>query len=155
MRVLRNTIKKKAQFDIKDLEVVSVARECFVPALFVHGQSDIFVRPHHSEELYDAYGGDKMRILVEGDHNSMRPQFFLDSAVIFFCNTLLNGQPQSQTESYTQSAEEIELLFHNPSHQDNHIEDEDHEDANGYILQNNSSKDETDNHVNGVVAVME
>jgi hypothetical protein len=36
-----------------------------------------------------AYAGDKNLVLVEGDHNSPRPDFFLDSVGIFFHNTLL------------------------------------------------------------------
>jgi len=165
LRVLRATIKKKAQFDLKDLEVVSVARACFVPSLFVHGQNDTFVRPQHSVELYESYGGDKTRMIIDGDHNSARPQFFLDSAVIFFCNTLLNGQPPPHTDSSysSQSSEDFELIFQD-NNQDNNNNDNDNininnnnnneEEADKYIVDSNQNKcnsEANDNHVNGVV----
>jgi len=38
--------------------------------------------------LHDSYAGDKNLIKFDGDHNSSRPEFFNNSAVIFFVNTL-------------------------------------------------------------------
>ena len=63
-------------------------KECFIPALFATGEQDDFIKPHHTQALHDAYAGDKNLIKFEGDHNSSRPEFFLNSAVIFFTNTL-------------------------------------------------------------------
>ena len=63
-------------------------KECFIPALFATGEQDDFIKPHHTQSLHDAYAGDKNLIKFEGDHNSSRPEFFLNSAVIFFTNTL-------------------------------------------------------------------
>ena len=34
------------------LEPIAVVGSCFIPALFVHGESDTFIGPHHSHELY-------------------------------------------------------------------------------------------------------
>jgi len=38
--------------------------------------------------MFAKYGGDKNIIRVEGDHNSDRPFFMLDSVSIFFHNVL-------------------------------------------------------------------
>jgi len=38
--------------------------------------------------MYEKYAGDKNFIKFEGDHNTHRPVFFYDSAVIFFIGTL-------------------------------------------------------------------
>jgi hypothetical protein len=38
--------------------------------------------------LHEAYAGDKNLISFEGDHNSPRPEFFFNSVVNFFNNTL-------------------------------------------------------------------
>jgi pimeloyl-ACP methyl ester carboxylesterase len=81
MKPIRSTIKKKAKFDIKSLEILDLIGKCFIPALFIHGRDDNFVLPMHSELLYNLYSGDKNRIVVDGNHNSMRPNFFMDSAV--------------------------------------------------------------------------
>jgi PhoPQ-activated pathogenicity-related protein len=54
----------------------------------VAGRNDDFIGPHHSQQIYDAYAGDKNLILVEGDHNSIRPRFMFDSVSIFLQQTL-------------------------------------------------------------------
>jgi pimeloyl-ACP methyl ester carboxylesterase len=86
--LVRNSILKRAHFDISDVNPIDHVGEAFIPALFVVANSDVFIRPHHSEELHSAYAGDKDLRRVEGDHNSARPQFFLDSVGVFFYNTL-------------------------------------------------------------------
>jgi len=113
---MRMSIKKRAHFDLRALELLEMANQCYIPALFVHGEYDTFVRPQHSEDLYSRYGGDKNRIVVDGDHNSMRPQFFMDSAVIFFNNTLYSGDSPrpplvlAQNHNNTSSSEHSSLL---------------------------------------------
>ncbi|KAJ4755308.1 alpha/beta-Hydrolases superfamily protein [Rhynchospora pubera] len=85
---MRKIIKKKANFDIMDLDTIEVAKRSFVPVLFGHAIDDDFIQPHHSERICDAYMGDKNIIKFEGDHNSPRPQFYFDSVTIFFHNVL-------------------------------------------------------------------
>lgn len=88
LNMIRSTIKGKARFDINELNPLSHADKTFIPALFVAAESDSFINPNHARKLYDAYTGDKNLVIVEGDHNSARPKFFLDSVAIFFYNTL-------------------------------------------------------------------
>ena len=83
IRMIRNSVKKSANFDIKHISPVAHADKCFIPALFVAGEHDDFINPHHSQQIHDRYAGDKNIILVEGDHNSPRPKFMFDSASIF------------------------------------------------------------------------
>ena len=63
-------------------------KECFIPAMFAAGKQDTFIQPHHTEELFKAYAGDKNKVLFDGDHNTPRPSFFHDSVAIFFHQTL-------------------------------------------------------------------
>ena len=42
----------------------------------------------HSQRLHDAYAGDKDFITFKGDHNSVRPQQFYSSALIFLLRAL-------------------------------------------------------------------
>ncbi|CAN0898547.1 Uncharacterized protein YqkD [Linum grandiflorum] len=88
IQYMRKAIQKKAKFDITDLNTIKVAKSCFVPALFGHANEDDFIKPHHSDRIYEAYMGDKNIIKFEGDHNSPRPQFYFDSINIFFHNVL-------------------------------------------------------------------
>ncbi|XP_074584750.1 uncharacterized protein LOC141840607 [Curcuma longa] len=98
---MRKVIKKKANFDILDLDTIPVARRCFVPVLLGHAIDDDFIHPHHSDHIFDAYNGDKNIIKFDGDHNSPRPQFYFDSITIFFHNVL--APPSSISD---------ELYFH-------------------------------------------
>lgn len=83
IRMLQGSVKKQAGFSIKQISPILHADRCFIPALFVAGEHDDFIKKHHSEQLYERYAGDKNLIIVEGDHNSPRPKFMFDSASIF------------------------------------------------------------------------
>jgi len=86
--LIRRSVRRRAKFDPKDVAPIGNCGKCFIPALFAHGEKDIFIKPHHSEQLHAAYAGDKNLILFDGDHNSERPDFYFDSAVIFLRQTL-------------------------------------------------------------------
>jgi hypothetical protein len=88
LKLVKTTVQKKAGFKLDDIEPITYAKRCFIPALFVAAKDDAFVKPHHSKLLHDVYPGDKNLVSIDGDHNSMRPRFFKDSAAIFFYNTL-------------------------------------------------------------------
>ena len=86
--MIRGSVKKQAGFNIKDISPIKNVDKCFIPALFVAGESDDFILPHHSEAIHAKYAGDKNMVRVEGDHNSARPRFLFDSATIFLQNYL-------------------------------------------------------------------
>ncbi len=88
LKLIRKSIKSRAKFDINDLTPIEHVGQCFIPALFAAGKEDNFILPSHTQALHDRYAGDKNLVLVDGDHNSPRPQFFLDSIGIFFYNTM-------------------------------------------------------------------
>eukprot|EP01038_Epipyxis_sp_PR26KG_P004258 gene4258-6037_t len=88
IKFIRSSVQKLAGFDIKDLSPVTHADKCFIPALFIAAEHDLFVPKHHSQMIHDKYGGDKNLIIVEGDHNSQRPLFLFHSASIFLITTL-------------------------------------------------------------------
>ena len=62
--------------------------QCFIPALFGTGTNDTFILPHHTQDLYEAYAGDKQAVFFEGNHHGNRPEEFLNAVVIFFFNVL-------------------------------------------------------------------
>ena len=88
VKMIRETIKKKANFDINDIEPKVFAERCFIPALFCHGKNDNFVNIHHCKDLYAVYAGEKTVTYVDGNHNDARPDYFLNSVAIFFYNAL-------------------------------------------------------------------
>ena len=84
-KTIKNTIKEKAEFSLDSLETASYARECVVPAFFCHAKNDSFVLLHHCYDLFNDYKGKKKYIfLVNGNHNSVRPDDFKNKACIFF-----------------------------------------------------------------------
>lgn len=103
MKFLRRSILKKAKFDIYKLDVLKYAKKCFSPCKFFYPKLDDFVDPSHSKKLHEAYVGEKSLTEFEGDHNSQRPQFFYDSASIFFhnvlqCDEIINEKMQAEID---------------------------------------------------------
>ncbi|TMW55203.1 hypothetical protein Poli38472_013094 [Pythium oligandrum] len=93
MKFIRSSVQKRVNFDIKKLSPIEHASISFIPALFVAAKGDDFIAPHHSEQIFAEYAGDKNIVQVAGDHNSVRPQFLLDSAGIFL-QTALHVDPR-------------------------------------------------------------
>jgi pimeloyl-ACP methyl ester carboxylesterase len=89
LKFVKQSIKKRANFDLTLVKPISHVGHCYVPALFGVATDDELVSPkHHGEHLYEMYAGDKNLVHFTGGHNGVRPAFFLNSAAIFFQNTL-------------------------------------------------------------------
>lgn len=89
MSFISSSVKSRAHFTINELNPIQYVDEAFIPALFAHADGDDFIPPHHSQDIYDKYSGEKNIVLFDGDHNSPRPDFFYDSVCIFFRNCML------------------------------------------------------------------
>merc|ERR1712232_1382844 len=87
MQMARASISSNANFDIYELSPIKHVASSFIPALFTAAYNDTFIRPHHAQALHEEYAGEKNFVMVEGDHNSARSKFFMDSVAIFFFNT--------------------------------------------------------------------
>jgi len=100
LRMVRSSVRSRAHFDINDLEPIANASKCFVPALFAAAENDAFIRPNHAEAISEAYAGDKNIVKFAGDHNSRRPEFFIDSCIIFMYNAMVHdGTSVAQASS--------------------------------------------------------
>lgn len=85
----RRSVKKRAGFDINEIAPLDAAPQAHVPVFFGHASGDTFVRPHHSERLFEAYSGDKERMVFEHcDHNSPRPIEYYNAAAGFLSRAL-------------------------------------------------------------------
>lgn len=47
LRMIRGTVAKTANFNVRDLCPINHADRTFIPALFIAGRGDDFIRPHH------------------------------------------------------------------------------------------------------------
>ena len=87
--MIRGTILKKAEVDLDELKPIKYVDKIKVPALFGVGKDDNFVPPHHTNDLYLAYLGEKKMEVFEGDHNSGRPIPWMKSVLEFIKKNLL------------------------------------------------------------------
>ncbi|MDD6072103.1 MAG: alpha/beta hydrolase [Clostridiales bacterium] len=56
-------------FDLEEMTSIRAVKDLTVPILFIHGKEDSIVSVSMSEELYEACGGSKERVVIEGaDH---------------------------------------------------------------------------------------
>lgn len=73
-----DTVVKQAGFHPKKLSPpVGLVERCFVPALFLVGEHDAFIRKQHSEDIVERYGGETSLLVFDGDHFSTRPDHVL------------------------------------------------------------------------------
>merc|ERR1712166_1011711 len=47
MSMIKKSVKKKAKFKVEQLKPIEHVDRCFIPAVFVHGREDNFIKPHH------------------------------------------------------------------------------------------------------------
>ena len=99
LRVVRSTVLKRAGFDILKLRPCDNVEKCHIPAIFVCATGDNFIHPSHSEKIHENYGGEyKNLIRIDGDHNTNRPRFCMDSIGIFLYQWLC--KPTGLTEKF-------------------------------------------------------
>ncbi|KAF7456320.1 PhoPQ-activated pathogenicity-related protein [Cryptosporidium felis] len=96
---LKTTISDKAKVNIDDIAPIKSVGRSGVPALFISGTSDTLVNPNHSKILHDNYGGEKMLMIIPGNHNSERPKFVKASILIFFYSVFECFHSTKSTES--------------------------------------------------------
>lgn len=77
LKIVEQTIKEKAGFDFKSLEIANCVKNSTVPCIFITSKDDTFVKSKHVEDLYEAYGAKKRILYVAGDHNNERTHEFL------------------------------------------------------------------------------
>ena len=83
------SVQNKAKFDIKEISPVQHAPQISIPALFVCGEQDDFIKPHHSEAICAQYKGSSNLMLVQGDHNDPRPLILFSATTQFLQKHLL------------------------------------------------------------------
>lgn len=87
---VKRSIKKRANFNIKDLDQTVIVKKCVAPIIFVTSEEDNFVKPWHVEKLFQLYGGEKKLKYVKGDHNAPRNKEFYREGAEFFRQNLQN-----------------------------------------------------------------
>jgi pimeloyl-ACP methyl ester carboxylesterase len=81
--LIRDDIFKRAGFHVEDIDVVGRAPYAICPALFGCASDDSFIQPHHTQDIHNAWGGERMLRVYDGGHNGIRPAWFLEEASDF------------------------------------------------------------------------
>ncbi|OHT00430.1 Clan SC, family S9, unassigned serine peptidase [Tritrichomonas foetus] len=90
VKIVSKTVKKKANFDVYDVEPIKHAKKCHSPIMIIHGKADSFIPCEHSTYLYNEYAGSEkeLRIVPGAEHNSERPLETMVEAIMFIANHL-------------------------------------------------------------------
>eukprot|EP01104_Vermistella_antarctica_P020853 TRINITY_DN9111_c0_g1_i3.p1 TRINITY_DN9111_c0_g1~~TRINITY_DN9111_c0_g1_i3.p1 ORF type:complete len:913 (+),score=165.18 TRINITY_DN9111_c0_g1_i3:342-3080(+) len=92
LKFVRRSVAQKAKFDIYEVEPIAHISRCQnIPALFVHGDSDMLIKIEHCHQLTEKYPGRHRKMTVAGDHNSLRPAAFLDEVADFLHESLYSS----------------------------------------------------------------
>ena len=102
---VRRSIRKRAHFNIKDLDQTKLVKNCSMPIIFISSKEDNFVKSWHTEKLFDLYAGEKKLIYMKGDHNAPRPKEFYKESANYFKENLENKHMKVHLENAK--------LFHN------------------------------------------
>lgn len=108
---IKRTIKSKVDMDIDDVcPINEVKKEGNVPAFFIHAMKDKLIPLQHTLNLYEAYTGQKVLNIVEGDHNSSRQRHVLKKVSNFFEEHLygINKKENEKIEEINKSKSDNE-----------------------------------------------
>lgn len=65
MNLIENKMKKNAGYSCDEVNVTDYAKQATIPALFISGSADTVVPSEMSEQVYNAYVGEKNYLLIE------------------------------------------------------------------------------------------
>ena len=88
MKFVRDSIREIAGFDIHDVVPLDMVSKHNMPAYFIGGDQDYLVAASHIETLHNHYAGTKKITIVAGEHNTVRPEYIIDSIANFFAEHL-------------------------------------------------------------------
>ena len=95
LRWIRDSVARRADFDIFEVDAARQAPECVVPAFFICGADDTFVEPKHTSTLHDLLASPHKELCIcPGTHNSTRPKDAFDRCQAFLRDHLDLGSSQ-------------------------------------------------------------
>mmetsp|Transcript_17756 Transcript_17756/g.57461 ORF Transcript_17756/g.57461 Transcript_17756/m.57461 type:complete len:452 (+) Transcript_17756:1528-2883(+) len=89
LRWIRDSVSRRADFDIFDVDAAKHAPECVANAFFICAADDTFVEPKHTSTLHDLIASTKKELCIcPGTHNSTRPKDAFDRIQTFLTDSL-------------------------------------------------------------------
>jgi pimeloyl-ACP methyl ester carboxylesterase len=108
---VRSEILERAGFDPYELAPVRHAPDARCPALFAVAHDDAFILPHHTLDLHNAWGGERLLSQFAGGHSGKRPSWFLDEAADFLLEHLCSWSMTRREELSENSKTEKRRVF--------------------------------------------
>jgi len=97
LEMVRAEVTARAAFDPLELTPIRSAPKAVCPAFFGVASDDTFVLPHHTQDLHDAWAGERALRVFDGGHNGVRPAWFLEEAADFLAERTRAGRPPKET----------------------------------------------------------
>lgn len=103
LRLVRGSVRRRAGFDIYDVDVETHARECGAPTLVVCALDDALVPPSHSHAVHAALPRAELCV-CPGTHNSVRPDAASRRVERFLREHVLGEAPSGAVEGLLDDA---------------------------------------------------
>jgi len=101
LELVRSEVATRAAFDPLELMPIKCAKLAVCPALFGVASDDTFVLPHHTQDLHDAWKGERSLRVFDGGHNGVRPTWFLEEAADFLAERLGSSWAAKSGKGFT------------------------------------------------------
>mmetsp|Transcript_128489 Transcript_128489/g.363642 ORF Transcript_128489/g.363642 Transcript_128489/m.363642 type:complete len:486 (-) Transcript_128489:97-1554(-) len=88
LEMIRTEVTQRAAFDPLELMPIDKAPNAVCPAFFGVASDDTFVLPHHTQDLHNAWAGERVLRVFDGGHNGVRPTWFLEEAADFLVDRM-------------------------------------------------------------------
>eukprot|EP00416_Gambierdiscus_australes_P001372 CAMPEP_0171141852 /NCGR_PEP_ID=MMETSP0766_2-20121228/141344_1 /TAXON_ID=439317 /ORGANISM="Gambierdiscus australes, Strain CAWD 149" /LENGTH=490 /DNA_ID=CAMNT_0011605603 /DNA_START=68 /DNA_END=1541 /DNA_ORIENTATION=- len=88
LEMIRTEVSARAAFDPLELTPIKSAPNAVCPAFFGVAADDTFVLPHHTQDLHNAWAGERVLRVFDGGHNGVRPTWFLEEAADFLVDRM-------------------------------------------------------------------
>lgn len=88
LEMIRTEVTARAAFDPLELMPIKCAPLAVCPAFFGVASDDTFVLPHHTQDLHNAWAGERVLRVFDGGHNGVRPTWFLEEAADFLVDRM-------------------------------------------------------------------
>merc|ERR1712232_763109 len=92
-------IQERAGFDPFEVKPLQKGSAATCLALFAVASDDTFVLPHHTLDLHNSWGGERLLSQFVGGHGGRRPGWFTDEAADFLLDRLSNWSSKGNSLS--------------------------------------------------------
>ena len=91
-----SSLEYRAHFNIKDVDPALTLHTSNIPLVVMNGNADKLIRAHHFDDVYNATGGVKLRLVQEGGHNGVRDFSAFESIAGFLSQHLIGRNKMSE-----------------------------------------------------------